>query len=104
VVVHRVIVCRRTTSHSKDLKQVIKLAWPFELWLSEADLLRRACDHGFDGVAKLLDHHPVSSIEELRDVLTLPDSHRFRNASCDTSISFSESQATLSRSFGASAC
>jgi hypothetical protein len=54
-------------------------------------------------VAKLFGHRPITSIEELRDGLTLLDSHRFRSTSCDASISFSESrsQATLSRSFGA---
>ncbi len=58
----------------KDLKQVVKLSWPSDLRPPEADLLRRARDHGVDGVAKLLGHPPITSIEELRDGLTLPDS------------------------------
>jgi hypothetical protein len=61
-------------SEVKDLKQVVKLSWPSDLRPPEADLLRRARDHGVDGVAKLLGHRPITSIEELRDGLTLPDS------------------------------
>ena len=101
MVIHRVIVCQRTTYfRSKDLKQVVKLSLPSDLRPPEADLLGRAREHG---VAKLLGHRPITSIEELHDGLTLPDSHRFRSASCDASISFSESrsQAILSRSFDA---
>ena len=104
MVIHRVIVCWGTTCFRlKDLKKVVKLSWPSNLRPPEADLLRRARDHGVDGVAKLLGHRPITSIEELRDGLTLPDSDRFGSASCDASISFSESrsQATLSRSFDA---
>ena len=93
VVMHRVFICQRTISfYSKDLRQVVKLSWPFQLRPPEADLLRRARDHGFDSVTKLLGQRPITSIEELRDGLTLPDSHRFRNVSYDTSISFSGSQ------------
>jgi hypothetical protein len=104
MVIQGVIICQGITCfRSKDLKQVVKLLWLSDLWPSEADLLRRARDHGVDDVAKLLGHRPITSIEELRDGLILPDSHRFRSASCNASISFSESQsqATLSRSFGA---
>ena len=73
MVIHRAIVCRGTTCfRSKDLKQVIKLSWPSDLWPSETDLLRRGHDHGVDGVAKLLGHRPIASIEELRDGLALP--------------------------------
>jgi hypothetical protein len=89
------------TVDGPNCAQVVKLSWPSNLRPPEADLLRRARDHGVDVVAKLLGHRLITSIEELRDELTLPDSHRFRSASCDASISFPESrsQATLSRSF-----
>ena len=77
---------------SKDLKQVVKPSWLSDLWPPEADLLRRARDHGVEGVAKLLGHRPITSIEELRDGLILPGSHLFRRASRDAPISSSESQ------------
>jgi hypothetical protein len=61
MVIHRAIIYRGTTCiRSKDLKQAVKLSWPSDLWLPGADLLRRACDHGVDSVAKLLgspSHH-----------------------------------------------
>ena len=89
------------TVDGPNCAQVVKLSWPSNLRPPEADLLRRARDHGVNGVAKLLGHRLITSIEELRDELTLPDLHRFWSASCDASISFPESrsQAILSRSF-----
>jgi hypothetical protein len=92
-VIRRVIVYRGTTYfHPKDLKQVVKPSWLSDLWPPEAGLLRRARDHGVEGVAKLLGHRPITSIEEMRDGLTLPGSHLFRSASRDAPISSSESQ------------
>jgi hypothetical protein len=61
-VIRRVIVYRGTTYfHPKDLKQVVKPSWLSDLWPPEADLLRRARDHGVEGVAKLLGQ-PVPSL------------------------------------------
>jgi hypothetical protein len=104
MVTHRAVVCRGTTCfRSKDPKQVVKLPRPSDLRLPEADHLRRARDHGVEGVAKLFGHGHVASIKEMRDGLIFPGPQRFRSVLGDASASFSEpqSQVTLSRSFGA---
>src|SRR5271170_5600745 len=97
MVIQQAIVYQGTTCFSsKDGKQVVKLSWT-----SEADHLRRARDHGVEGVAKLLAHRHITSIAELRDGLTFPEPLRFRSASYDSSgFSKSKSQAALSRSMG----
>ena len=103
MVKHRAIVCRGTTCYrSKDGKKVVKLSWPSNLRPPEADHLRRARDSGVTGVATLFGHHDITSVEEMRGGLTFPSPHRFRNPPLSASTSFSESQTqvTLSRSFG----
>lgn len=104
MVKHRAIVCRGTTCYrSKDGKKVVKLSWPSNLRPPEADHLRRARDSGVTGVATLFGHHDITSVEEMRGGLTFPSLYRFRNTPLSASTSFSESQSqvTLSRSFGA---
>jgi Fungal protein kinase len=101
---HRAIVCRGTNCYrSKDGKKVVKLSWPSDLRPPEAQHLRRARDRGVTGVATLCGHHDITSIEEMRDGLTFPPSHHFRNTPLSASTSFSESQSqvALSRPFGA---
>jgi Fungal protein kinase len=103
MVIHRAIVCRGTTCYrSKDRKKVVKLSWPSDLRPLEAEHLHRARDRGVTGVATLFGHHDITSIEKMRDSLTFPPPHRFRNTPLSASTSFSESQSqvTLSRSFG----
>jgi hypothetical protein len=103
MVIHQAIICQGTTCfRSKDRKQVIKLSWPSDLRLPEADLLRAARDHGVEGVANLFGCCHVTSIKEMRDKLVFPAPHRFRNTSSNASV-FSESQSRpkLSRSYGA---
>jgi hypothetical protein len=88
MVVHKAIVCRGTTCfRSKDLKHVVKLSWPSDLRPPEAGYLRRARDHGVEGVAKLLGCRDITSIKELRNGLIFRNPYRFRSASCDGSAS-----------------
>lgn len=104
MVVHRAIVCRGTTCYrSKDGKKVVKLSWPSDLRPPEVEHLRRARDSGVMGVATLFGHHLITSIETLRDGLTFPPPHRFRNTSPSALTPFlkSQPQVTLSRSFEA---
>jgi Fungal protein kinase len=102
--IHQAIICQGTTCYrSKDGKKVVKLSWPSDLRPPEAEHVRRARDYGVTGVATHFRDHDITSIEELRDGLTFPPRHRFRNTSLSASTSFSESQSqvTLSRSFRA---
>jgi hypothetical protein len=103
MVIHRAIVCRGTTCYrSKDGKKVVKLSWQSDLRPPEAEHLRRARDRRVTGVATLFGHHDITNVEQMRDGLTFPSSHRFRNTKLSASTSFSESQSqvTLSRSLG----
>ena len=104
MVIHRAIVCRGTTCYrSKDGKKVVKLSWPSDLRTPEVEHLRRARDCGVVGVAKLCGHHDIIDIKEMRAGLTFPSLHHFRSTPLSTLNSFSESQSqvSLSRSFGA---
>jgi Fungal protein kinase len=100
----RAIVCRGTTCYrSKGGKRVVKLSWPSDLRPLEAEHLRWARDSGIKGVASLFGHHDITSVGEMREGLTFPPPYRFRCTPLSASTSFSESQSqvTLSRSFGA---
>ncbi len=104
MVIHRAIVCRGTTCYcSKDWKKEVKLSWPSDLRPPEAKHLRRGRDRGVMGMATLFGHHDITSVAEMRHGLTFPPPHRFRSTLLSASTSFSESQSqvTLSRSFGA---
>ncbi len=100
IVIQRAIVCRGTSYYrSMDLKYVVKFSWTSDKWPPEADHLRLAREKGVKGVASLLGHRQISSVEEMRKGLTFPDPHHFRTASQNTSFSQSQSQ-SVSRSFG----
>ena len=102
LVVQRAIVCRGTNCfRTKDAEYVVKFSWTSDKRPPEADLLRLAQQKGVEGVARLLGYHRITSIKEMRDGLTFPAPHRFRNTSPNSSVSLSQSQPQqLSRSFG----
>lgn len=105
MVINRAIVCRGTTCYrSKDGKKVVKLSWSSDLRPPEVEHLRRARDRGVTGVATLFGHHDITTIEKMRNGLTFPPLHIFRNTALSPSTLFSQSlfQVRLSRSFGAS--
>ena len=107
IAIQRAIVCRGTSCYrTEDSEYVAKFSWTSHKRPSEADLLRLALRKGVKGVARLLGYHRITSIEEMRDGLTFPTRHHFRNTSPNASESFSESfsqsqsQQPLSQSFG----
>ena len=104
MVKHRAIVCQGTNCYrSQDSKIVAKLSWLGYLRPPEAENLRRVHDSGATGVAALFGHNDITGVQDMREGLMFPSPYRFRCTPLSTSTSFSESQsqATLSRSFGA---
>lgn len=92
-VIQRVIVCRGTNCHrSKDLEKVVKFSWTSDKRPPESKLLRLACERGVDGVARLLCHHRITSINEMREGLTFSTPHHFRNTNSNASASPALSQ------------
>lgn len=82
LIIQRAIVCRGTTCYrSKDRKTVVKISWPSDLRLQEAQLLYQARECGVKGVATLVGHHDITSIKELRDGLKFSAPHHFRDTS-----------------------
>ncbi|MCJ1387127.1 hypothetical protein MMC17_010256 [Xylographa soralifera] len=107
IAIQRAIVCRGTSCYrTEDSENVAKFSWTSHKRPSEADLLRLALQKGVEGVARLLGYHRITSIEEMREKLTFPTPHHFRNTSPNASESFSESFSQsqslqpLSQSFG----
>ena len=102
----RAIVCRGTscfrarTPSSKDLQYVVKFSWVSDKRRPEADLLRLARERGVQGVAKLLGHHRITSIADMREGLKFGKPYAFRNTTLSPAASFSQSQSLLSQSFG----
>jgi hypothetical protein len=58
------------------------------MWPSEANYLRLTLDQGVKGVAIWFDHHRIASIERMRNGLSFPAPHRFRNMPPDASALF----------------
>ncbi|KAL2047792.1 hypothetical protein ABVK25_011342 [Lepraria finkii] len=82
IVIQRAIVCRGTNCYrSKDSEYVVKFSWTSDKRQPEARFLRLAREKGVKGVAKLLGYHCITSIDKMRDGLTFPASHHFRNTS-----------------------
>ncbi|MCJ1242411.1 hypothetical protein MMC14_010419 [Varicellaria rhodocarpa] len=103
LVVQRAIVCRGTNCYrTEDSEYVVKFSWTSDKRPPEADLLRMARQKKVEGVAELLGYHRITSIKEIRDGLTFLAPHHFRNTSPNASESFSQSQSqqSLSQSFG----
>ena len=101
IVIQRAIVCRGTSCYRcKDLRHVIKFSWTSDKRPPEADHLRLAREKGVKGVASLLGHSQVTSIQEMRKELTFPPPHHFRVTSPNGSFSQSQSHPGLARSFG----
>ncbi|KAL9123118.1 MAG: hypothetical protein Q9187_000331 [Circinaria calcarea] len=105
----RAIVCRGTScyltkpSEPADWNYVAKFSWTSDKRKPEADLLRLAHERGVEGIAKLIGHRDITSVDEMRSGLKFNNSYSFRNApSAASSISrsLSQSQPTgfLSRS------
>ncbi|OXV05343.1 hypothetical protein Egran_06889, partial [Elaphomyces granulatus] len=105
----RAIVCRGTSCYltkapeSEGWSYVTKFSWTSNRRKPEADLLRLARSRGVEGVAMLIGHRRITSINEMRSGLIFTKPYSFRPPSAASSFSQSFSQtrppSALSRSF-----
>ncbi|KJZ69932.1 hypothetical protein HIM_10688 [Hirsutella minnesotensis 3608] len=105
----RAIVCRGTSCYltkpleSEDWSCVAKFSWTSDRRKPEADLLRLARQRGVEGIATLIGHRRITSINELRSGLTFAKPYSFRGLASASSFSQSFSQPqppnALSRSY-----
>ncbi|KJZ68312.1 hypothetical protein HIM_12297 [Hirsutella minnesotensis 3608] len=106
----RAIVCRGTSCYltkppeSEDWSYVAKFSWTSDRRKPEADLLRLARQRGVEGIARLIGHQRITSINEMRSGLSFTKPYSFRGLSSVASSfsqSFSQSQPpnALSRSY-----
>ncbi|KJZ71102.1 hypothetical protein HIM_09521 [Hirsutella minnesotensis 3608] len=106
----RAIVCRGTSCYrtkpleSEDWSYVAKFSWTSDRRKPEADLLRLARQRGVEGIARLIGHRRITSINELRSDLTFAKPYSFRglsSAASSFSQCFSQPQPlnALSRSY-----
>ncbi|KJZ70353.1 hypothetical protein HIM_10244 [Hirsutella minnesotensis 3608] len=106
----RAIVCRGTSCYltkppnSEDWSYVAKFSWTSDRRKPEADLLRLAQQRGVEGIAKLIGHRRITSINEMRSGLTFTKPYAFRGLSSaapsfSQSLSQSRPPGGLSRSF-----
>ncbi|EER27791.1 hypothetical protein CPC735_031270 [Coccidioides posadasii C735 delta SOWgp] len=107
----RAIVCRGTACYltkapdSEDWNHVTKFSWTSDRRKPEANLLRLANQKGVEGIARLVSHCSVTSMEDMRSGLVFKKPYSFRGTSGVASSflqSFSQSQppSILSQSFG----
>jgi hypothetical protein len=79
----RAIVCRGTSCYitkgpRNDGNYVTKFSWTSDRRRPEADLLKLARSRGVEGVAKLICHCIITSIDEIRPGLTFTKPYSFR--------------------------
>ncbi|RCI16304.1 hypothetical protein L249_2827 [Ophiocordyceps polyrhachis-furcata BCC 54312] len=103
----RAIVCRGTTCYltkpqkSENWSSVAKFSWTSDRRKPEADILRLARQRGVEGIATLIGHRRITSINEIRSGLSFSKPYSFRSPAPTFSQFFSRSQPpnALSRSF-----
>ena len=91
---------RAGTPDFEDLRYVVKFSWVSDKRRPEADLLRLVRERGVEGVARLVGHHRITSIANIREGLKFGKPYAFRNTTLSPTSSFSQSQSLLSQSFG----
>lgn len=79
----RAIACRATTCYRTMENQVVKFSWNSDKREAEAVQLRLAREKGVQGVASLVAYTRITSINELRQGLEFPESHKFRPVKAD---------------------
>ena len=93
------VACWGTTCfRAIDRKKVVEFSWTSDKRHCESELLKSAHAKGVQGVAHFVWYEKLTSIRELRNGMTFPALHPFRNTNGNCSITFSQS---LSRSFRA---
>ena len=99
------IVCRgiscfyAKTPSSKDLQYIIKFFLVCDKWWLETDLLRLARKKEVEGVAKLFDHHRITSIADMYERLTFEKLYAFWNITLSSESVFLQFQSLLAQSF-----
>ncbi|KAM4061752.1 kinase [Hirsutella rhossiliensis] len=95
------VVCRGTSCYLtkppdfEDWSYVVKFSWTSDRRKPEADLLRLARQRGVEGIAELIGHRRIISINEMRSGLTFTKPYSFRGlprTASTFSQSFSRSQ------------
>ena len=91
-VVQPAIVCRGTNCwRTHDGANVAKFSWTSDKRAPEAELLQLARERGVKGIAQLVGYQHIVSIDELRNGLTFPSPHPFRDGTASAATSFSQS-------------
>lgn len=74
------VVCRGTNCwRSCDEDIVVKFSWTSARRLPEAEHLKKASKERVEGIAQLVGYQQITSIEDLRQGLSFPRPHLFRN-------------------------
>ena len=87
----RAIVCRGTSCYltkpleSEDWSYVAKFSWTSDRRKPEVDLLRLAGQRGVEGIARLIGHRRITSINEMRSGLTFTEPYSFQGPPSATS-------------------
>ncbi|XP_044714761.1 kinase [Hirsutella rhossiliensis] len=82
----RAVVCRGTSCYLtkppdfEDWSYVVKFSWTSDRRKPEADLLRLARQRGVEGIADLIGHRRITSINEMRSGLIFTKPYTFRGA------------------------
>ncbi|KAI9708264.1 MAG: hypothetical protein M1828_003092, partial [Chrysothrix sp. TS-e1954] len=88
IAIQRAIVCRATCCYRTDKNRVVKFLWASDKRVPESDHLKRV--KVVNGVARLVGHHQITSITELRGGLIFRKKRNIRSRPVDTpSSSFS---------------
>ncbi|PHH88324.1 hypothetical protein CDD83_7692 [Cordyceps sp. RAO-2017] len=86
----RAIVCRGTSCYltkppdSEDWSYVAKFSWTSDRRKPEADLLRLARQKGAEGIAELIGHRRMTSLNEMRSGLKFTNPYSFRGLPIST--------------------
>ncbi|KAI9710009.1 MAG: hypothetical protein M1828_002338 [Chrysothrix sp. TS-e1954] len=94
IAIQRAIVCRATCCYRTDKNRVVKFSWASDKRVPESDHLKRV--KAVNGVARLVGHHQITSITELRGGLIFRKKRNIRSRPVDTpSSSFSGTRSLL---------
>ncbi|KAI0402797.1 serine/threonine-protein kinase Sgk2 [Xylaria palmicola] len=75
----KAIVCRGTTCYETQNSHVAKFSWASDKRKLEVEQLKLAEERGVKGVARVVAHHQITTIAEMREGLEFPKPHKFRD-------------------------
>ncbi|RWA06396.1 hypothetical protein EKO27_g8714 [Xylaria grammica] len=79
MVKQKAIVCRGTTCYETQNSHVAKFSWASDKRKLEVEQLKLAEGRGVKGVARVVAHHQITTIAEMREGLEFPKPHKFRD-------------------------